>query len=305
MASWKNLFSFVLLLVPLALVSCKDANSPATSQRPTASTNQQTFQVKGVIQELKPGGKSVVIKHEEVPNYMPGMTMPFDVKDAKELAGLQKGDAVSFRMIVTDTDGWIDHITKLATPAPAEPVSRPMIRVMRDVPPLNVGDPLPEYHFTNELGKTVSTSQFKGQAIAFTFFFTRCPFPTFCPFLANSFGEAQKKLLATPNAPTNWRLLSISFDTDADSPETLKTYATGYKYNPEHWSFLTGDLTDITALGDQVGEFFGRDDTGSISHNLRTVVIDAQGRVQKVLVGNEWTSDELVAEIIKAAHSKP
>ncbi len=38
---------------------------------------------------------------------MPAMTMPFEVKNTNELRGLQPGDAVAFRMTVTDTDGWI------------------------------------------------------------------------------------------------------------------------------------------------------------------------------------------------------
>src|SRR5437879_9863043 len=41
----------------------------------------------------------------EIPGYMPAMTMPFDVKDAQEIVGLQPGDAISFRMIVTPDNG--------------------------------------------------------------------------------------------------------------------------------------------------------------------------------------------------------
>jgi cytochrome oxidase Cu insertion factor (SCO1/SenC/PrrC family) len=67
---------------------------------------------------------------------------------------------------------------------------------------------------------------------------------------------------------------------------------------------LTGDLNDITTIADQVGEYFGRDATGSINHNLRTVVVDAKGRIQTIIIGNTWTSDELVAELVKAAKVK-
>ena len=251
---------------------------------------------------MKPDGKTVVIKHETVPNYMPAMTMPFEVRDTNELRGLQAGDAILFHMNVTDTDGWIDHVTKVAASIPVlTSPAQPSLHLTRDVEPLNLGDPLPEYHFTNELGQAVSTSQFKGQALVFTFFFTRCPYPTFCPFLANSFEETQKKLEALPNGPANWHLLSISFDTQSDSPDVLKEYASRYNYDPEHWSFVTGDLTEITAIGDQVGQYFGRDANGSITHNLRTVVVDARGRVQKVFTDNHWTSSELLAEIVKAA----
>jgi len=85
----------------------------------------------------------------------------------------------------------------------------------------------------------------------------------------------------------------------------LKAYAGRYgNYDPAHWSFLTGDLTEITAMADQVGESFWHDGPG-ITHNLRTVVVDAQGRVQRIIPENKWTSDELVAEMVKAAQAKP
>lgn len=289
-----------------AVVSCRDRapQAVADASATVTATNQQFFQVKGVVKELKDDGKTIVIKHEEVTNYMPAMTMPFEVKNTNELRGLQSGDAVGFRLIVTDKDAWIDHLIKLNTSSAVEQPSRPVVRMARDVDPLNVGDLLPEYHFTNELGEAISTSQFKGQALAFTFFFTRCPYPTFCPLMSSNFQEAQKKLPATPNAPTNWHLLSISFDPEFDSPAVLKTYAARYDYDPAHWSFVSGALIDLTAIAEQVGAYFGHDETGAVQHNLRTVVVDASGRVQKIFSNNKWTSDELVAEIIKAAAVK-
>ena len=105
----------------------------------------------------------------------------------------------------------------------------------------------------------------------------------------------------TSYAPTNWHLLTVSFDPEFDTPAVLKAYAGLYKYEPERWTFATGDLMDITAIGEQFGLAFWHDETGSISHNLRTIVIDASGRVQKVFEGNKWTSDELVEEMVKAA----
>lgn len=301
-------FLLFLAVGSLLVVSCKDETKAADStpaKTAPASTNQQIFQVKGVVKELKPDGKTVVIKHEAVPHYMEAMTMPFEVRDTNELRGLQSGDTVSFNMIVTDTDAWIDHVTKMNVPRIAELPSRPTFRQVRDVDPLQVGDLLPEYHFTNELSQAINTKDFKGQAFAFTFFFTRCPYPTFCPLMSSNFEAAEKKLRAMANAPTNWHLFSISFDTEVDSPTMLKAYAERYNYDPNHWNFLTGDLVDITAIGDQVGEYFGHDETGGgITHNLRTVVIDTRGRVQKIIPDNKWTSDELVDELIKAAQVK-
>ncbi|MBI3851425.1 MAG: SCO family protein [Verrucomicrobia bacterium] len=292
MLDLKHLKMISTAVVAVAFVACTE--------------QKQTFHVKGVIQELQPDGKTAVIKHEEIPGYMKAMTMPFEVKDAKELIGLKAGDVISFRMVVTKKEGWIEQLTKLSASSPTELPSRQTIRRVRDVEPLNVGDLLPEYHFTNELGQAVSTSQFKGQALALTFIFTSCPFPEFCPRMSNNFEETQKKLVSMPNAPTNWHLLTISFDPEVDTPAVLKAYAQRFQSDPRHWSFLTGDLIEITAITEQFGQQFWREKpTEPISHNLRTVVIDTQGRVQKIISENKWTSDELVAEIVKAAMVKP
>jgi len=297
-----RLLPLVVLAAALLTSACdKTPRSGAPPPSAVAHTNRQVFQVKGVVISLKPAQSQVEIKHEEVPGYMPAMTMPFDVKDTNEMAGLEPGDPVSFRMIVTDTEGWIEQLRKVAPPAGNPPPSAGGFRLVRDVEPLNIGDPLPEYRFTNQFGQEISTAQFKGQALAITFLFTRCPFPNFCPLMANHFAEAQQKLLAAQAGPTNWHLLTISFDPDFDKPAVLKSYAEFHNYNPSHWTFASGALIDVTAIGEQVGLAFWHDETGSISHNLRTVVINSSGRVQRIFEGNAWTSDELVREMVKAA----
>ena len=269
---------------------------PASGTKTPGSN--QVFQVKGVVKELK-SDSTVSIRHEEIPNYMPAMVMPFTAKDPRELKGLQPGDAITFRMTVTEEDVWIDQIAKETATATNQLPARGSFRVVRDVDPLQIGDKLPEYHFTNELGQAVSTSEFKGQALAISFIFTRCPLPTFCPRMSSNLEDAQNKLLSLPNPPANWRLLTITFDPEFDSPVILKSYAERFKANPSHWSFLTGDLVEISAISDQFGQKFWREE-GAINHNLRTVIIDASGRVQTILQGNSWTADDLVAELKKA-----
>ena len=77
-----------------------------------------------------------------------------------------------------------------------------------------------------------------------------------------------------------------------------------FRSDPKRWNFVTGELIDVTAITEQFGLLFWTPDPnqpGSISHNLRTVVVDARGRVQKIFTENEWKVDDLVAEIVKAA----
>jgi protein SCO1/2 len=274
---------------------------------------RKVYPARGVVKELKPNGKTAVIAHEEITNYMDAMTMDFDVKDKRELDGLKPGDYIAFDLVVTKDDGWMEHVRKLP---PATPTNAGQRITLNDtngtngpatfrrspiVEPLNIGDVVPDYKFTNQFGTPVSIAQFKGRALAVTFMFTRCPFPTFCPRMSQNFEKAQKALKAQ-TAVTNWNLLSISFDPEFDTPERLNKYSSTYAIDTNHWQFATSDLWNIDGLTEQVGlTFFRESPTALPQHNLRTVIIDARGRMQKVFVGNEWTTDEFVDEMLKAA----
>lgn len=289
------------MLRPLYILNCLllafAMSAASICSAAEASTNLEFHAAKGVVIEVDSADKKITIKHETIPGYMQGMTMPFDVQDTNELAGLAPGDPVSFRIVISGNKGWIDQLKQIG-PRTNVPVA---VQPVRDVEPLSEGDALPEYHFTNELGKVISTAQFKGQVLAINFLFTRCPYPNFCPLMANDFAETQKKLLTMPNAPTNWHLLTISFDPDFDTPAVLKSYAAAHDANPARWTFATGSIADVTAIGENFGLAFWKEQGGIISHNLRTIVIDPFGRVEKVFPGNDWQPDELVAEMVKAA----
>ncbi len=288
----------------LVVASCSRAPEPLADPSVSVKTNPIIYQVKGVVTELSPEANAVRIKHEEIPGFMAAMTMSFEVRDTNELAGLEAGDHVTFRMLVTDDDGWIDQIRRLPRPTTNAPPTGGQFRFVRDVEPLRVGDLVPEYRFTNQLGRVITTSQFRGQALAITFIFTRCPFPTFCPRTMERFAETQSQLLAFSNGPTNWHLLTLSFDPAFDTPAVLKAYGQTHGADPRRWTLATGALIDITAIAEQFGLTFWSED-GGISHNLRTAVMDPTGRVQQILVGNKWSSEELVAEMVKAAKVAP
>jgi protein SCO1/2 len=84
-------FVLFCVLAVLMLVSCKRSPGTDSGSSPISakSTNERVFQVKGIIKALRPRQKEIEIKHESIPGYMPAMTMPFDVKDINELAGLE------------------------------------------------------------------------------------------------------------------------------------------------------------------------------------------------------------------------
>jgi cytochrome oxidase Cu insertion factor (SCO1/SenC/PrrC family) len=80
----------------------------------------------------------------------------------------------------------------------------------------------------------------------------------------------------------------------------LRGYARTYGYNPDKWSFLTGDPIDIALFAGRVGQFFYEKDN-TINHNLRTLVINADGTIRKIIPENNWTPEELAKDLKEAS----
>lgn len=265
---------------------------------PQTKTVARIFPARGVVEEVKSDEATVVINHEAISNLMAAMTMPFKVKDINVLTGLQRGDEIAFQLYVTETDSWVGQIKRIGT------ISLPSPESAHDEPAIPANalpeNPLLAYKFTNELGQATSFNDFHGQALAITFFYTRCPLPNYCPRLSKNFEMAEQKLETMTNAPSNWHFISVSFDTEFDTPETLKNYGEMYQYDPKHWSFFTGPSDKIGELARAAGVQYEPDGL-TINHNFRTLIIDAAGRLQMLFMTSGDLSDQIVNQIIKAA----
>lgn len=255
----------------------------------------RVFSVRGVVTGLQPDQQIVVVRHSAISNYMAAMTMPFKVRNVTELKGLRVGSEINFNLMVGPDESWVTNLVPTG-------VILPLATAVAKIAETNAPSPvdLLHYSFTNELGRAVSLSDFQGQAIAITFFYTRCPLPDYCPRLTKNFAQASQYLLSLTNGPANWHLISISFDPEFDSPEILRAYGNLYQYDALHWSFLTGPADKIRELARRCGVTMQAAD-GAINHNFRTLIIDAAGHLQMVFPTSGDLSRQIAAEIIKGA----
>ena len=275
----------------LLLVGCwRESPGPTV-----ATTTNQTYAVRGVLQAIASDLHHATIKHEKIPGYMAAMTMDFSVKNTNELDQLTPGDAITFTLVVSGDDDWIENLQRTGKTGAVAATGWSVVE-----PELEIGDPLPDAEFTSETGRPVRFTDFRGRAVAFTFFFTSCPLPEYCPRMNRNFSEARKILLADPQAPANWQLLSISFDSAFDSPQILQGYAGFYRgANADRWLFVVASTNNLRVLAPKLDFRFWRDQ-GALSHNLRTVVVDGAGKISRQFDGNDWTPQQL-ADAIQAA----
>ena len=228
---------------------------------------------------------------------MPSMTMQFLAHDPKQVADLKTGEAISFRMTVTQKDFWIDNVKKI--PRESVDVAEPKLKAAvspKNGARLKEGDDMPVFSLTNQNGERISLDTFRGQPLVLTFVFTRCPVPNFCPRMSNNFDELQTSIKTASGSLGKTRLLSVTLDPNYDTPKVLSDYAAFHHADPKIWSFATGGEEEIDSLT-RVFSVYRQNEGGTISHGLVTALIDKHGKVAKLWRGNAWRPDEVVAEV--------
>jgi len=283
-----TLFSVFLLLIAGASAACGSSGS----------SDHREFRLQGQILTMGADHKEASIKHEEIQGFMPAMTMSYKVRDATQYEGLAPGDLVNATLVVVSNDAYLTDVRKVGAapiekPAPdtGTPTASSGFELLKE------GQPVPNASFVDQNGRKRDIESFRGSAVAVTFIYTKCPLPTFCPLMDRHFKVIQDKIQATPSLDV--KLLSISFDPVTDTPPVLRRHARELGADPKIWTFFTGDRDEIDHFAARFGVTVARalNDPRDITHTLRTAIIDRQGNLVKVYVGNEWTPDQLLADI--------
>lgn len=273
-----------------------NGSSPAIASYPT----------RGVVEKITSDRHTATINTDKIPGYMDAMTMDYPVPDTNELNGLSSGDIIRFTLVVSNDTDWIQNILRTGH-SNSEMTNHPSVQMNTSsavTTELNAGDLLPDGALTAENGREIHFSDFRGKALAFTFFYTRCPLPNYCPLMNRNFSDARKLILSAQDAPTNWEFLSVSFDPSSDTPDVLATFGGFYRHgNPDHWLFASAPTNTLATLEVALDLMVFREGS-SISHNLRTVVLDPQGRIYRQFDGNEWTPNDLATAVMQAARRK-
>ena len=286
----------------LILLICAGAFGIAC--RPRRSANEKRYDLKGKVIAVNKSDRTATIAHEDIKGYMPAMTMPFKIKSDADLEMLKPGDQVTGTLVVDDLSSWVEISAIVEGPAD---VSQTV-----DVPgEPKPGTDVPDFGLVNQDGKRIHLGQYRGQALALTFIYTRCPMPDQCTMMSNNFAAIDKELQQEPDVYGKTHLLTISFDPDYDSPKVMRSYGASHtgRYSDEtfqHWEFATGSADEVKGIAQFFGlRYFHDTESGQdqVIHSLRTVVIGPDGKLFKLYRGNEWKPAEIVSDLIEGLKS--
>ena len=290
------------MIAAVLLAGCHSGSTAGAGQ--TASPAYKVYKLHGKVVSTDAAKGEVTLNHEAIPGLMEAMTMPYKLKDATILGELHPGDVITADVLVSpdpNADYLLDHIVVVAQ---AKPDTKPPVSYHVPAP----GDATPDFKLRNQDGRQIHLSQFKGKALLVTFIYTRCPSPEFCPRVTRNFAEVEKQLAASPALYARTHLLSVSFDPEHDTPERLRAYGATYigsdaKDAFAHWDFAVPEKPVLAEMAKWFDLGMTGEADGSITHTLSTTLIGPDGKVARFYPGNEWTAEQVFADVRQLAAS--
>jgi len=284
--------------------ACRKAEVPANAPskpaiaavaEPTVGPNAKRYPLKGVVTKVDPARAQVTVQHEEIPGYMSAMTMAFPIRDdPKVIAFLRPGDRIEARLVVDGDNYFLEEVlTKGFVPTPT-PFGGSGIKPEPNKG-VAIGDTIPDFTLTDQTGARVKLSQFRGQPVAVTFVYSRCPVATACPLTVARFSKIDAGL----KKDNFGALLCVTVDPENDTPAVLKEYAAHVGADPKRWKFLTGDPRDVARVAERFGVLY-YPDKAQIVHSQAVAIVDPDGKLATVYYGEQWEPETVLQDLQKA-----
>ncbi len=296
----KRVIQWALLSVLAAgLLGCSQKNE---SQ---ADASGEGYPVVGLVIDINSEEGSAKIKHEEIPGFMPAMTMDFRL-DSADLEKIKAEDKIHGRL-VRDEDGGFRLIeVKVGDQVdyrPLEKTNRKLAKKTKSLPSgryFGEGDETPEFALLNQNGEVVSVKNLRGKAFMMNFIFTRCTDAKMCPLSTSKMATMQR--LAQEQQVADLAFVSVSLDPEYDTPSVLKRYAEAYGIEDEGFHFVTGPME---AVGNMIRSFgvtsLPRDET--IMHSLATMLVSEKGEILMRSERSDWSPEAFLARLQKSRHA--
>lgn len=292
---------FAATLAVVALAACsRGPGDPALADKSAPQPGAHAaFDLRGEIVGIIAERRVLLVHHEEIPNYMPAMTMEFKV-GAADISAFKEGQKLAAKMIDEKNgefrleDIRILDATRESIVAAAARDLKEDTHVRGKGAYRELGETVPRFSLYNQDGEVVSIDRLRGRRIVLNFIFTRCPVATMCPAATERMAKLQR--LAKEKNVAGVHFVSISLDPAYDTPAVLKAYAAAYGIDPANFSFLTGPESAVVDLLTQFGVLREKSET-VWKHTLATLLIDRDGRIVHRVDGSTWEPEDFLARL--------
>ncbi|MBT5195184.1 MAG: SCO family protein [Rhodospirillaceae bacterium] len=153
-----------------------------------------------------------------------------------------------------------------------------------------IGNLTGDYSFRDRNGRMIKLSAFEGKPLIVSLIYTSCPH--FCPMITQALARAADIANDTLGAGS-FNIVSIGFDTAADTPVRMASFAKSQGLDVANWRFLSTERKPVESLARDLGFAFAASPNG-YDHLAQTSIIDADGKVFHQVYGTGFEPPFLV-----------
>lgn len=166
-------------------------------------------------------------------------------------------------------------------------------------------NPLPSFPLVDHEGRAFHLGRLRDSHVLVGLIFTHCSIPEACPLTTQKMHEVGKLWRAKEEAgeteDRRLRLLTLTFDPEADTPEVLKSYSELVRKDVPDWLFATGE-TEL--LEETLPRMFGvlagkKDADGNIAHSVKVALLRPGLRSVHTWTDNAFEPEEVVALVLR------
>ena len=148
------------------------------------------------------------------------------------------------------------------------------------------GVPAPAFRLTDQFGKPVSLSQFRGKPVVLTFLYTHCP--DVCPLIAE---QLHRVMLDLGQDAQRVGVLAISVEPMRDTVAAALVFSKVH-HMTNYWHFLVGTQAQLAPVWTAYAIGAQQVTTTVSMHTTALYVIDKQGR-ERTLLDQTFTPAQL------------
>src|SRR6185436_734299 len=124
---------------------------PAALAAGCGRSDQREYRLQGQVLSVAANRQQATVKHEEIKGFMAAMTMPYNVRETRQLEGVAPGDLINAKLIVLSNDAYLTDVKKVGqAPLPQAPPDAPAPSASSGFELLKPGELAPEAVFTDQ-----------------------------------------------------------------------------------------------------------------------------------------------------------
>ncbi|MDA0340214.1 MAG: SCO family protein [Proteobacteria bacterium] len=158
-----------------------------------------------------------------------------------------------------------------------------------------IGRQLGDFDFVDSFGRPFVMQQTLGRPLIINLVYSSCRHA--CPLIVETLDEAVDAARGALRGTPGFSVLTIGFDTAADTPARMHAFASAHGVGGPDWHFLSADQTTIDRLTRTTGFTFYRSSQG-FDHLSQITVVDKAGAIYRQIYGESF-DPPLVVEPLK------